>query len=52
MTPLERQLLTALAETLALVDTKNLSPEQELIYVHAVEILAETMDNCSDCVDY
>lgn len=52
MTPLERQLLTALAETLALIDTRTLSSEQELIYVHAVEVLAETMDNCDECVDY
>ena len=52
MSPLEKQLLMALAETLALVDTQTLSPEQELIYVHAVEILADAMDGCSDCVDF
>jgi hypothetical protein len=52
MSPLERQLIMALAETLALIDTRNLSPEQELIYVHAVEILTDAMDNCSDCVNF
>lgn len=52
MTKQERDLIMALAEVLALIDTRDLSAEQEPIYVHAVKILADAMDNCTECVDF
>lgn len=52
MTTLEKKLMTALAEVLSLVDTENLQQDEKLIYTEAVEVLADAMDNCDDCVNY
>lgn len=52
MTALEKRLMTVLGEVLSLVNLRDLSPEQELVYFKAVEVLTDATNKCDECVDY
>jgi hypothetical protein len=50
----EKQLIVALAAMVEIVKNrvKEMSSEEELALMNAVELLVQASQNCDDCVDY